>query len=692
MSKRILLLLFVLANFRSYGQENLLAFNDTGKDTTDYFSLSLEELLKISVVSASKQEERLAEAPMSIYRISKEELNRWGVRSLYETVQRVPGFSFYNTDYYGQYGVISRGFQSIWRFGYSVELMPIVDFGHMNFVAPYFKSVEVARGPGGLAWGSNANAGLINVNLRDDLEGVEVVGSYGNQNYYDVTVMAGNKFNNDGDGFFVGYNVKGMRPEDQMNAFGIPGSVYRMNGLNPSQNLTGKLKYKWFKSMVMYDQGDHVAPYLWFGEPYEFDTESQTWNKTKIGTLFEDIYAKTGKLPHDQLTSLAYRNEFHLPLKQDNLDVFLYNNYFKRSWFFDPIATLGDSRRDFGFGLNYTSIDSKFNLNVGGDIWGRSRLGMHHYTSHFARDYGIDWFDNNLDSKDIDYSNVFVQANYRFLDKFKAIVGGRVDYQKRSEDEFVYTGPRLGLVYSPNDRLTVKYLYNRAPRRPQSNELAGNTPKPELLSAHELSAFYNFSSKFTANVTIFDQQLKDQITRVNNGSLNAFMNTGGLKSKGVEWALNYMPSRSWLIYYNGSVFDSKVIKGYVKNADGSVTEVAEKHNSRNQPLFVPFYTGFLGTEYNVGGIVKLNAAVRSIHKIPYIEADNVTESYKSTNFYDLTITSKKFWNKAEFSLVGMNIFDNRKGLPAYGEHAGNRNGTIAPEGARFFFRTRFDIK
>ena len=288
MKKVILLLLLVLMQFSSYGQKNALALNDS----LDLFSLSLEQLINISVYSASKQEEKLAEAPMSMYKISKEELNRWGVRSLYETVQRVPGFSFYNTDYYGQYGVISRGFQSIWRFGYSVELMPIVDFGHMNFVAPYFKSVEVARGPGGLAWGSNANAGLVNVNLRDDLEGVEVVGSYGNQNFYDVTVMGGNKFNNEGDGFFIGYNVKGMDPEEQMNAFGIPGNVYRMNGLNPSQNMTAKLKYEGIKLTMMYDHGDHVAPYLWFGEPWAYDEELRTWNKTKIGTLFDSIYAK----------------------------------------------------------------------------------------------------------------------------------------------------------------------------------------------------------------------------------------------------------------------------------------------------------------------------------------------------------------------------------------------------------------
>jgi len=132
-----------------------------------------------SVTGVSKVQEGLDEVPMSVYIVTREDLKRWGVRQLYELFQRVPGYSFYNTDYYGQYGPIGRGMQSIWRYGFSYELMNVVDFGHLTFAPGFFKSIEIARGPAGLMWGSGAEAGLLNFNIRDDLNGLETNVEYG---------------------------------------------------------------------------------------------------------------------------------------------------------------------------------------------------------------------------------------------------------------------------------------------------------------------------------------------------------------------------------------------------------------------------------------------------------------------------------------------------------------------------------
>ena len=132
----LILMAFFCCNSASYAQQSQL-------DSLSF--MDLEALMDIPIYSISKQEEQLSEAPMSVYQITAEELNRWGTRYLYETIGRTPGYSFYNTDYYGQYGVMARGWQSIWRFGYSIELMPILDFGHSVFPQEFFSSMEVAR-------------------------------------------------------------------------------------------------------------------------------------------------------------------------------------------------------------------------------------------------------------------------------------------------------------------------------------------------------------------------------------------------------------------------------------------------------------------------------------------------------------------------------------------------------------------
>ena len=75
-----------------------------------------------SVFGVSKKAENMNEVPMSVYTVTREEMDRWGIRGLYEIFQRVPGYSFYNTDSYGQYGAIGRGLQSVWRYGVSIGL------------------------------------------------------------------------------------------------------------------------------------------------------------------------------------------------------------------------------------------------------------------------------------------------------------------------------------------------------------------------------------------------------------------------------------------------------------------------------------------------------------------------------------------------------------------------------------------
>jgi len=115
----ITLMLLPVMPFEAMSAEN---------STEDIFFLEIPQ-----VVGVSKRAENFKEVPMSVYVITNEELNRWGVRYMYEIFQRVPGYSFYNTDYYGQYGPIGRGLQSIWRYGFSFELMNVVDFGHLTF-------------------------------------------------------------------------------------------------------------------------------------------------------------------------------------------------------------------------------------------------------------------------------------------------------------------------------------------------------------------------------------------------------------------------------------------------------------------------------------------------------------------------------------------------------------------------------
>jgi len=199
-----------------------------------------------NVIGVSKADEKLSEVPMAVYNVNQAELDRWGARSLDEVFQRVPGFSFYNTDYYGQYGAIGRGLSSIWRYGCSFELMPLVDFGHLVMSPKWFKDIEIARGPAGLMWGSSAEAGLINFNLRDDLEGTEFSGEYGDYSRQSMDFMYGHTDpNNKNNTMFFGYHEESQDPQIYTGALAGMGQAsndWKSNGINPSESFVAKIQ------------------------------------------------------------------------------------------------------------------------------------------------------------------------------------------------------------------------------------------------------------------------------------------------------------------------------------------------------------------------------------------------------------------------------------------------------------------
>ena len=60
-------------------------------DSVDLYSLSLEELMDIEIMSASKKTEQLFDAPLSASVITKEEISKAGATSIMEALRLAPG-------------------------------------------------------------------------------------------------------------------------------------------------------------------------------------------------------------------------------------------------------------------------------------------------------------------------------------------------------------------------------------------------------------------------------------------------------------------------------------------------------------------------------------------------------------------------------------------------------------------------
>ncbi len=137
----------------------------------DLAEMTLEDLLNVQVVTASKKEQPLARTAAAVYVITAEEIARSGLTSIREVLRLAPGVQVAAIDS-STWAISIRGFNS----EFSNKLLVLVD--GRTVYSPSFSGVfwnvedipineieriEVVRGPGAAVWGANAVNGVINI-------------------------------------------------------------------------------------------------------------------------------------------------------------------------------------------------------------------------------------------------------------------------------------------------------------------------------------------------------------------------------------------------------------------------------------------------------------------------------------------------------------------------------------------------
>jgi outer membrane receptor for ferrienterochelin and colicin len=663
----------------------------------DLPELALPDLSEIQipeVLGVSKMREDARQAPMSVYTVTREELDRWGTRGVLETLQRVPGFSYYNIDQYGQYGALSRGLYSIWRFGQSLELMPFIDHGHTVFAPRMFQSVEVARGPSGLTWGRTASAGLINYTLREDLDGSEATVELGDHARRATDVMVGAKLGKN-DNFFFGFHYEEQGFETQTTNIPFTNSpIWRSNGIEPDYILASRLKYKLFKGIIYYESGGHPVPHVWFGDAQGLESA---------------LAARGHAYPVDRLPNLNWRLELHAPTEAltkrasfvKTLDPYFYFNGSSSEWWVDDVVGVTHHKYDLGVLINGTLFEgNRVRFSIGGDFWSRNTGTDEAMITSWAHDtMGVNWFDGQTETNKNYARNAFAQTSVGIIDQLSIVAGGRIDYLRdeinngqlvpnnawTSTSQTLISATRLGAIYTPYHSTTLKYMFNTTKRPPAFNEKFGNpTLSPELTSAHEVIAMYQKGKRVQADLTIAYQSLTDMINRVEGSNFNTFANAGNSKTWAIEWDAKYRLIPQLLVYWNGSWNRARGASGQA-TLDGVTSTVAPPSDAQQRLRFVPAVTSFIGAEYLIAGTVNVNADFRAITRIPYRTLAG-TDGLASAYFVDVTARTKQFWRTVSLSFSALNLFNAKPNLPAFGEHAGNVDGTLQPEGRRVFAR------
>ncbi len=162
---------------------NSLASSQTESNPLALKHLSLEDLVNLEVVSASKKVEKLTETDAAIFVITGDQLRRSGFTSLPEALRMVPGLQVAKIDA-NEWAITSRGFVGT----FANKLLVLIDgrsvytplfsgvyWDIQNLLLEDVDRIEVIRGPGATLWGANAVNGVINIitkNAKDTQGGL----------------------------------------------------------------------------------------------------------------------------------------------------------------------------------------------------------------------------------------------------------------------------------------------------------------------------------------------------------------------------------------------------------------------------------------------------------------------------------------------------------------------------------------
>ena len=143
-------------------------------DPNKLAELSIEQLMEVTITSLYKKPQTVAESPAPVFVITRDDIRRSGVTSIADALRMAPGIQVARINSHA-WAVSARGFNGF----FSNQLLVLIDgrnvysttFSGVSWelddtLLEDIERIEVIRGPGSVAWGSNAVNGVINIITR----------------------------------------------------------------------------------------------------------------------------------------------------------------------------------------------------------------------------------------------------------------------------------------------------------------------------------------------------------------------------------------------------------------------------------------------------------------------------------------------------------------------------------------------
>jgi outer membrane receptor for ferrienterochelin and colicins len=634
----------------------------------DVMTLNIEDLARVKVYSASRHEEEVRDAPASVSVITAEEIQRYGWRTLGEALGSLRG---YYTSYDRNYTYLGvRGFL---RPGdYNSRILLLIDghrlndnvFGSAEMGTEFpldldlIDHIEVVRGPGSSLFGTNAVFGVINIITRRPAarSAVETAG--------DISSFLSRT------GRITAQATRG----------------------NWSGLLSGTLYESAGQSRLFFPEFASPANNGGFADNLDGDRCAQIFSDLQYGNLrVESLYSSRRKI----IPTATYATNFDDPgtrttdsdmyvdadytrslSAQTNLDVRAFYDHYS---YYGTYAYGGTNPADRS--LEFDSAVADWS---GVDATLDHQMGPHHFT--VGADYEYSFRVNQktyyigqppvLDDHRTPWQGaIYGEAEFKLGHNFTLHGGGRFDYFN------AYGGalsPRAALVYSPNARTALKYIYGRAFRAPNAYEsyyqdgMTQERPlhplQKENIQSHELVFERDLKPWIGLTVDGYYNNLDhliDWVTDPANGMTHS-VNVGQDRGRGLEFELH-----------------AKRASGLEARASYALADAYDQINLQrlnNSPLHQAKLNALLPVTPH--GFVGLESVYTSAQ-----------QSYQETRvppwfLTNLTLSSKPLWGGWEFSASCYNAFDRRWFSPMQTNAA---QAAIQQDGRTFRFKISYRL-
>jgi outer membrane receptor for ferrienterochelin and colicins len=397
--------------------------------------------------------------------------------------------------------------------------------------------IEISRGPSSSLYGDNAFFAIINIFTRRgrDFRGAELSASAGSLDTYKGRTSYGNRFESNSEMVLSGtaLDSKGdkhlyFREFDQNN----PGADPRAANNGVADNLYYEKHHSFF---AKYSSGEVSLE----GAYVERDKGIPT---ASYGAAFDD--SRNHTVDGRAFLDLKYEHEFAGGFKT------LARVYYDQMWYhadlpypdpLTPSATI----------LNYDQVKAYWmgaELQLQKDLANRHRIvaGVEYQDNMKA------WFENHDYSPYVQYidSNhrstkwaLYAQDEYRIARNLILNAGVRHDHYETCG---ATTNPRLGLIYNPAPKSTIKFLYDTAFRSPNAYELYWDAPAygtkgnpeldPEKITTYELVYEQYAGNHYLVTLAGFENRIKGLIIQETDPTdgLLVFKNRSDVKARGLE--------------------------------------------------------------------------------------------------------------------------------------------------------------